>query len=397
MRAVIVAAVAAVCGTSTSADWRSEPVRPQSADTVRYRIAASIDEELEPRAAELGEVFGLAVDKVGDVYVADISNAIIVVFGRDGKFRGTVGRKGRGPGEFQAPTGIAIDNRNDRLWVRDLEHVTRFVRDPRTGLLAKYDSAFRQPTFHAWRSSRASRVGTDASFLHVAPDATAGGPKYFFRYAPNGTRLDSIPLPTYANNVRSAWYPTGKSGGRMLPGLNRVPFAPVPQWDITPQSNVVSGDAIQYRIVETGRRGEPVREFGRPYGADPIPRAERAESLRALTRRLDSVRVPFHLVQGMPDDVRQKRLPSTFPAFQAIFAEVDNRVWVRRWPNEGQMGQTIFDVFDSERRYVQTVSLPLPISNEPTPVLRAEFVVAVVNVAETGAQHIVRFETARGR
>ena len=183
----------------------------------------------------------------------------------------------------------------------------------------------------------------------------------------------------------------------MLPGLNRVPFAPVPQWDITPQSTVVSGDAIQYRIVETGRRGEPLREFGRPYGADAIPPAERAESLRALTRRLDSVRVPFHLVQGMPDDVRQKRLPSTFPAFQAIFAEVDNRVWVRRWPNEGQLGQTIFDVFDSQRRHVQTVSLPLPISNEPTPVLRAEFVVAVVNVAETGAQHIVRFETVRGR
>ncbi|MGH7710693.1 MAG: hypothetical protein ACREOG_05385, partial [Gemmatimonadaceae bacterium] len=190
----------------------------------------------------------------------------------------------------------------------------------------------------------------------------------------------------------SAWYPTSKAGGRMLPGLNRVPFDPIPQWDVTPRATSVSGDATQYRITETGRTGERVGEFGQPFRPVLVPGAERAESLRALTRRLDSVRVPLHLVQGMPDDVKQKRLPTHFPAYQAIFAEHDGTIWVRRWPNDRQRGLSVFDVFDAERRYVRSVLLPVTIANAPTPVLRSNFVVAVVVDTSTGAQNILRFE-----
>ena len=236
----------------------------------------------------------------------------------------------------------------------------------------------------------------DGSYLHVAPDGSAGGPYYILRYAPNGTRLDSIPLPNYANRRSSAWYPTSKRGGRMLRGLNYVPFGPVSQWDATPRGTVVSGDAKTYRLVETGRLGEVVRDFSRPFKPDPVPRAERAESLRALTRRLDSVPVPMHLVQDMPDEVRRRRMPTMLPAYQGVFAEVDDRVWIRRWPNERQRGQSVFDVFDGQRRYVHTVVLPTQIANEPTPVLRADYIVAVVVDAD-GSQRVVRFARRRAR
>ncbi len=368
----------------------------QSPDTVRYRVAVSIDEEREPRAGELGEIFGLAIDTNGDIYVADISNAVLLVFARDGKYRGTVSRKGRGPGEFRAPTGIVIDDRKDELWVRDLEHVIRFARDPRTGLLAKYDSAFRQTAMSDWRRARASRVASDGAYLHVAPSAAIGAPRYVLRYAPNGTRLDSIPVPAYPNAASSTvFFRTTERGGRTLSGLNHVPFAPVPQWDVTPLGTIISGDAITYRIVETSAEGLSVREFGRSVPTVAIPRTEVAESVRALTRRLDSVPVPLDRVERMPEAVRKKQLPNTYPAYQAIFAEPDGTIWVRRWPNERQRGQSIFDVFDASRTYRRTVTLPLEIMNEPSPVLRQTMIVAVLNNAATGAQSVVRFEPIR--
>ncbi|MGH7709963.1 MAG: 6-bladed beta-propeller, partial [Gemmatimonadaceae bacterium] len=111
LRLVIVALATLAFGMTLLGTDRHAVALELAADTVRYSVFVSIDEEHEPRAAELGEIFGLAVDKNGDVYVADISNAVVLVFGRDGKFRGTVGRKGRGPGEFGAPTGIVIDER----------------------------------------------------------------------------------------------------------------------------------------------------------------------------------------------------------------------------------------------------------------------------------------------
>lgn len=368
----------------------------QQADTVRYRVAVSIDEEYDPRAGEWGELFGLAVDGKGDVYVADISNAVILVFARDGNFRGTVRRKGKGPGEFQAPTGLVVDERNDRLWVRDIEYVIRFTRDPRTGLLAKYDSAFRQPIFSAWRLARSSRIANDGSYLHVAPMGSVGGPRFALRFTPNGQQLDSLPVPPYANTPPSTVFVrTSARGGRMLPGLNHVPFAPVPAWDVTPLGTIVSGDALTYRLVETSAKGSVVREFARALQPVTIPRSELADSLSALTRRLDSVPVPLDRVEMMPESVRKKQLPKTYPAFQSVFAEPNGAVWVRRWPNERQRGQTVFDVFDADRVYRRTVVLPVEILNAPTPVLRFNAIVAVANDATTGAQRIVLFEPQR--
>jgi sugar lactone lactonase YvrE len=58
----------------------------------------------------------------GDIFVADghggKSNARIVKFSKDGKFLKEWGKKGSGPGEFDAPHALAFDSRG-RLFVGD--------------------------------------------------------------------------------------------------------------------------------------------------------------------------------------------------------------------------------------------------------------------------------------
>ena len=60
---------------------------------------------------------GVAVDKDGNIYVADSGNQRVVKFNSRGEFITNFGRKGQGPGEFLSPWQIAIyDN---ELYVYD--------------------------------------------------------------------------------------------------------------------------------------------------------------------------------------------------------------------------------------------------------------------------------------
>ncbi len=61
---------------------------------------------------------GLALDKRGNIYVADTGNARIQKFDTDGNFLASFGKPGSAEGEIKEPNGIAIDDSGD-LFVTD--------------------------------------------------------------------------------------------------------------------------------------------------------------------------------------------------------------------------------------------------------------------------------------
>jgi sugar lactone lactonase YvrE len=61
---------------------------------------------------------GLAVDKKGNLYVADTMNDRIEVFDAEGTFISAYGKNGDGPDDFARPKGLAIDS-DGHIWVTD--------------------------------------------------------------------------------------------------------------------------------------------------------------------------------------------------------------------------------------------------------------------------------------
>lgn len=67
---------------------------------------------------EFAKPTNVAVDKDGNVYVADTWNNRIEIFDADGEFIRAWGKNGDGPGYFARPKGIAIDG-DGHIWVAD--------------------------------------------------------------------------------------------------------------------------------------------------------------------------------------------------------------------------------------------------------------------------------------
>ncbi|MBK9715858.1 MAG: TIGR03663 family protein [Kouleothrix sp.] len=67
---------------------------------------------------QLDQPRGVAVDRQGNVYVADLGNSRVEVFGADGKPLRTIGAFGGGDGQFNEPRDVAVDQQGN-LYVAD--------------------------------------------------------------------------------------------------------------------------------------------------------------------------------------------------------------------------------------------------------------------------------------
>ncbi|HLM66143.1 MAG TPA: hypothetical protein VK358_01385 [Longimicrobium sp.] len=91
-------------------------------------------EQVVGRAQEMGTIMAAAVAPDGGVYALDYENARIVAFDAEGRHRWTVGRRGRGPGEFRSLYRADV-RRDGTLFIYDrgTHEVTAISPDGRIG------------------------------------------------------------------------------------------------------------------------------------------------------------------------------------------------------------------------------------------------------------------------
>lgn len=365
------------------------PLAPQ--DTVRARVTATIGENSPTTPFLIGEISGIAIDDAGRTYVSDMKEPRLLIFGPTGKHLATIGRKGQGPGEFTAPTGPVLGP-DGALYVRDMEKVHRFARVAATGLATQFDRFFEGPPMAPWMSKLPSAIDRQGRFHFPREVGMQDGLTHnsYWRYTLDGKRADTIGVPLQPT-TRSAWASVMVSPGtgRIVKGVNVVPFHPMPVWTVSPAGTVISGPADRYEFTETDPLGKVLRRIARDVAPTKIPAAERAESLKALKRRIDSLAVPLAQVRGASDEVKALKLPENYPFYRSVFAAPDGALWVRRWSPPAQQRVSLFDVFTPAGAYHHTVTLPANCAGVPAPVVRGRTLACVSIDDETDTESLV--------
>jgi DNA-binding beta-propeller fold protein YncE len=147
---------------------------------------------------------GIALDKAGNVYVADEWRNQIVIFTKDGEYVNRWGASGSGDGQMDGPNGITFDAQDNLLVVDGRNHrVEKFSKDGK--FISKFggqgarNGQFNLPwgitvdhqgnIFVAdWRNDRIQKFSKDGKFLMKAG---ASGAKDGQLNRPTGVAVDS--------------------------------------------------------------------------------------------------------------------------------------------------------------------------------------------------------------
>lgn len=366
-----------VVRTLGGSEWGEAVLVPE------LRIGALEGEEHEM----FGAVQGLAVAGDGNIYVYDRQVPALRKYGPDGEHLGTLGREGEGPGEYRNSDGGLAVLADGRV----------VLRDPGNGRFTVYgpDGTF----LETWPARGGTFTMTpiypvgDGGFYN--PVFGGGQPMRLVRHEPDGTPADTLSIPdrgiepprltARAEGISQTWF---------------VPFWPRAVWTFHADGHFVSAVTDRYAVDLLREDGSVLRI---EKEADPVPvsREERAaeeERVVRVMRRVDS----SWRWDGPP-------IPQEKPLMRALFPGEDGRVWVQlhrpgeRVPDDeldpGPGGErpipriqepVVFDVFESDGRYLGRVTAPEGFSTGPRPIFRGEHVWAT-SQDDLGVPYVVRY------
>lgn len=314
------------------------------------RIGGSDD----PGDAIFGRISAATFDPAGRIIVGDAQSHDVRVFSHAGRLERTLGRRGRGPGEFERPGAMGFVG--GRLWVSDgaLRRVVFFDADGRpdstTGIRYTPPAGFGGDAPVAMAADGSAIVKPS-----VAAERTANGPVGLpiVRVGADRT-VDTIhveQLPPLGRRM--------EMGGRQV--VVRRPLAPTPKSDVAADGSLVAavdqagpaGNAPTFRLVVKDGRGRTLGQRLVPYTPLRVPTAY-ADSVRETIMRLPpgAPAAQQQLARTLADALE---FPSHYPAVERVLVGGDATVWVRL-AGPGPTAQ--WRVFDARANPIGALQLP---------------------------------------
>ena len=279
--------------------------------------------------------WGVTADKAtGRVYVADRLNDRVVVFDSSGRYAGSLGRSGNGPGEFRNPSAVSVDHSGSLVvWDSGRRTVSRWSSGG--DLLDE-----QRPDLHYGRLRFA--VGTDwlVTVSATGTDRMATRRQLVFHQEGDTTALYEATAEMAMMEMRGGSFPAEEL------------FAPTPVWTNRGDSIFFLGGP-DYRI-DMGVGGSLKRSIRRPVDAIEVTREMAVRNIESgpgaygdLMRRNDLEAEDIVTAIGYEDRIS--------PVLR-VTAAPEGRLWVTRTLDG--FSPHVVDVFDASGRYEGTFDAP---------------------------------------
>lgn len=311
----------------------------------RAQAAAAVGGAEADEREQLFNVVSVAEDPEGRFYVLNVGDRRILVFDTVGKYLRTVGREGRGPGEFIAPRTLAPVGA-DGLYVLDLmqRRISRFRRSD-GGHLSDF-------TVGAWgkqvpRDMRASQTGTVAVEFRPGPSIGGGGGK------PALVPIDTVTgevrrdAAVEVDSVRRLETSAETKGARRVQLID-APFTARPVWAVDARGSIVFGTGTEYAVFRADS-GKVRPAFRVAASAQPVTDRDREEWLGQPTRESLRGKVSF---------------PANKPFYTGLLMDPAGLVWLevptasgaRSWAVHDPSGRLLGQVEFAEGQRLMHVS-----------------------------------------
>jgi hypothetical protein len=371
----------------------AEAQRPDTivkfAGAPRYRELASVVEELSmgvvdgPPEYTFAAIKDIAIGQNGSMLILEgsiFASRSLRLYDAHGRFIRNVGRRGRGPGEWERPSAVAVMPDGKFLLLDPLNHrITVY------SAAGDYTGTWGIPYFHVTIGGngvmRVDANGIIAIRATVPPPSTIAA-KAIVRVRPGGEVIDTLAEPALPD-VRKRVTSTSWRGNARLTTVLSVPYSPRPFWQWSPLGYFVSGVTDRYAIdmrlprrhpgdgdkPPTWREGEPVLSIRATYSPLEISPAERADQRASKERTLRNI--------GGEQSGPLPEIPRFKPFFRDVYVGDDGRIWImvhtpseRYSPPEqrtrsgdvirqiGWREPDTMDVFEPDGTYLGRVQLP---------------------------------------
>jgi len=298
------------------------PVRQKGvSSTITLKEELSIGKEQDDPERSLASLSSFSVDDSGNIYVVDGKENKIKIFGPDGSFLRSFGRRGQGPGEFQGASQIVVLPDGGRI-------VTDFMGRRLVFFSAK-DEFLRQVSTSGFSIGeiRCDRRG-DIYALNVI-FASEKRTQELIKFDSN---LKPIATRTILEVERKPRVTT--------------PFSPWIRCGLTRRDELVWAATSKYEINVVDPGGKAVKRITKDFDPVNITAAEKERLIQDYTRGLPA---------GFPSITFE--FPTSLPPIKNMFLDDQDRIFVQTYEKDGRGGQC-YDVYDPEGRYVSRFSFP---------------------------------------
>jgi hypothetical protein len=312
----------------------------------------------------------IQVDTDGNIYVLENGNRRLQVFDKDGKYLRTIGKRGQGPGEFNAPTCLQLDDKTGNIFVTD--------NTRRKIIIFEKEGKYIDKDIHLVEILSDFCLDSDGYIL--GKFKVPGIDSRFIKKVTLAGKVEKIfaEIPYSIQRIVISFTKVGKNAS-----MGGVFITHGYEYDVflskVDSNNFIYGYSKKYELSVVNEKGDTILIIKKD---EPPKKITKKEKDRIENQKIWNIRKQGHQVSDL-----SLKFPDHKPYFYSIITDDISRIYVRKNPGPHYSNTNPeYDVFNKEGLYLYKIHL-----NYYPHVIKNGYLYTIAVNEETGLEQIKRY------